>query len=193
MFASRAGLGACWHPQCFVCSTCRELLVDLIYFYHAGKVYCGRHHAERLRPRCQACDEVRVSLPRGVNGGWAGAGPSDGHGWPLPPRSSSPLSAQRPRAGTGTWVTSAALSVKHHWEGSAMSCVRAAPTAAPATRPATRSIVMAVGSTLVGAHGTGWGMDGQLGHSPTARILPGGIFQAPSSVIPHTLSLAPAL
>ena len=30
MFASRAGLGACWHPQCFVCSTCRELLVDLI-------------------------------------------------------------------------------------------------------------------------------------------------------------------
>uniref|UniRef100_A0A9L0J0X6 Prickle planar cell polarity protein 3 n=1 Tax=Equus asinus TaxID=9793 RepID=A0A9L0J0X6_EQUAS len=57
VFASRAGLGACWHPQCFVCSTCRELLVDLIYFYHAGKVYCGRHHAERLRPRCQACDE----------------------------------------------------------------------------------------------------------------------------------------
>nr|XP_020732389.1 prickle-like protein 3 isoform X3 [Odocoileus virginianus texanus] len=61
VFASRAGLGACWHPQCFVCSTCRELLVDLIYFYHAGKVYCGRHHAERLRPRCQACDEIIFS------------------------------------------------------------------------------------------------------------------------------------
>lgn len=61
MFASRAGLGACWHPQCFVCCTCRELLVDLIYFYHAGKVYCGRHHAERLRPRCQACDEIIFS------------------------------------------------------------------------------------------------------------------------------------
>lgn len=79
MFASRAGLGACWHPQCFVCSTCRELLVDLIYFYHAGKVYCGRHHAERLRPRCQACDEVRASpsSPGGANGvgGKARGGP----------------------------------------------------------------------------------------------------------------------
>ncbi|XP_053436798.1 prickle planar cell polarity protein 3 isoform X2 [Nycticebus coucang] len=61
VFASRAGLGACWHPQCFMCTTCRELLVDLIYFYHAGKVYCGRHHAERLRPRCQACDEIIFS------------------------------------------------------------------------------------------------------------------------------------
>lgn len=193
MFASRAGLGACWHPQCFVCSTCRELLVDLIYFYHAGKVYCGRHHAERLRPRCQACDEVCAFLPNGGNGGWAGPGadPSDGHGWPLPARSSSPLSARKPRAGIGTWVTSAALNVKHRSGGSAMSCVRVAPTAVPAMRPATRSTVMAAGSTLVGEHGIGWAMDGQLGHSPTPRIP--SVFQAPSPIIPHTLILAPAL
>ncbi|MGH0168922.1 UNVERIFIED_CONTAM: hypothetical protein FKN15_055487 [Acipenser sinensis] len=58
VFASRAGHGACWHPQCFQCSTCQELLVELIYFYQEGKIYCGRHHAERLKPRCQACDEV---------------------------------------------------------------------------------------------------------------------------------------
>ncbi|XP_038603649.1 prickle planar cell polarity protein 3 [Tachyglossus aculeatus] len=58
VFASRAGHGACWHPQCFVCSSCQELLVDLIYFYQGGKIYCGRHHAERLKPRCQACDEI---------------------------------------------------------------------------------------------------------------------------------------
>ncbi|XP_068964324.1 prickle planar cell polarity protein 3 isoform X2 [Petaurus breviceps papuanus] len=58
VFASRAGHGTCWHPQCFLCATCGELLVDLIYFYQAGKIYCGRHHAERLRPRCQACDEI---------------------------------------------------------------------------------------------------------------------------------------
>nr|XP_056706246.1 prickle planar cell polarity protein 3 [Euleptes europaea] len=58
VFASRAGHGACWHPQCFVCTTCRELLVDLIYFYQDGKIYCGRHHAERLKPRCEACDEI---------------------------------------------------------------------------------------------------------------------------------------
>ncbi|XP_064156598.1 prickle planar cell polarity protein 3-A isoform X2 [Anguilla rostrata] len=58
VFASRAGHGTCWHPQCFLCATCNELLVDLIYFYQDGKIYCGRHHAERLKPRCQACDEI---------------------------------------------------------------------------------------------------------------------------------------
>ncbi|KPP68215.1 hypothetical protein Z043_113126, partial [Scleropages formosus] len=58
VFASRAGLGACWHPQCFQCAQCHELLVDLIYFYQDGKIYCGRHHAERIKPRCQACDEI---------------------------------------------------------------------------------------------------------------------------------------
>ncbi|CAL8321139.1 unnamed protein product [Gadus morhua 'NCC'] len=60
VFASRAGPGAapCWHPACFSCSTCSELLVDLIYFYQDGKVHCGRHHAELLKPRCSACDEI---------------------------------------------------------------------------------------------------------------------------------------
>ncbi|KAL3977911.1 N-acetylgalactosamine 4-sulfate 6-O-sulfotransferase [Sarotherodon galilaeus] len=58
VFASRAGHGVCWHPACFVCSMCNELLVDLIYFYQDGKIYCGRHHAERLKPRCTACDEI---------------------------------------------------------------------------------------------------------------------------------------
>nr|XP_033814562.1 prickle-like protein 1 isoform X2 [Geotrypetes seraphini] len=58
VFASRAGLGVCWHPSCFACSTCNELLVDLIYFYQDGKIHCGRHHAEILKPRCSACDEI---------------------------------------------------------------------------------------------------------------------------------------
>lgn len=58
VFASRAGHSVCWHPACFVCSLCSELLVDLIYFYQDGKIYCGRHHAERLKPRCTACDEI---------------------------------------------------------------------------------------------------------------------------------------
>ncbi|XP_053705068.1 prickle-like protein 2 isoform X1 [Synchiropus splendidus] len=58
VFAARAGHGQCWHPQCFVCGMCEELLVDLIYFYQDGKIYCGRHHAERLKPRCCACDEI---------------------------------------------------------------------------------------------------------------------------------------
>ncbi|XP_077567241.1 prickle-like protein 1a [Stigmatopora nigra] len=59
VFAARsASPGMCWHPACFSCSTCNELLVDLIYFFHNGKIHCGRHHAELLKPRCSACDEI---------------------------------------------------------------------------------------------------------------------------------------
>ncbi|XP_012284242.1 protein prickle isoform X2 [Orussus abietinus] len=56
--ASRAGPSALWHPGCFVCCICRQLLVDLIYFWRDGRLYCGRHHAETLKPRCCACDEI---------------------------------------------------------------------------------------------------------------------------------------
>lgn len=58
IFASRAGPSPCWHPACFVCATCQELLVDLIYFYQNGKILCGRHHAELVKPRCSSCDEI---------------------------------------------------------------------------------------------------------------------------------------
>lgn len=60
VFASRTGPNVCWHPACLVCAVCKELLVDLIYFYKEGKLYCGRHHAETLKPRCSACDEVSI-------------------------------------------------------------------------------------------------------------------------------------
>ncbi|KAF4516962.1 hypothetical protein B566_EDAN005563 [Ephemera danica] len=57
--ADRAGPGAFWHPACFVCSTCKELLVDLIYFHKDDKLFCGRHFAEEVNiPRCAACDEL---------------------------------------------------------------------------------------------------------------------------------------
>lgn len=58
VFASRTGDQVVWHPACFVCHTCRELLVDLIYFCKDGRLYCGRHHGELYKPRCSACDEV---------------------------------------------------------------------------------------------------------------------------------------
>ncbi|XP_068611290.1 prickle-like protein 1 [Brachionichthys hirsutus] len=61
IFASRAGPSPCWHPACFVCATCQELLVDLIYFHQNGKVLCGRHQAELLKPRCSSCDEIIFS------------------------------------------------------------------------------------------------------------------------------------
>ncbi|XP_047126467.1 testin isoform X1 [Hydra vulgaris] len=58
IFAERAGEDKCWHPKCFVCATCSEMLVDLIYFYKDNAIYCGRHHAELTRVRCAACDEL---------------------------------------------------------------------------------------------------------------------------------------
>ena len=69
IFAKLAGPEKCWHPECFVCHTCQELLVDLIYFYHDGNIYCGRHYGEILGIRCAACDEVRkvVRIGRQVN------------------------------------------------------------------------------------------------------------------------------
>ncbi|CAL2040187.1 unnamed protein product [Caenorhabditis brenneri] len=47
-----------YHPGCFRCQTCDMLLVDLIYFAHEHQIYCGRHHAEQIKPRCAKCDEV---------------------------------------------------------------------------------------------------------------------------------------
>lgn len=52
---------AIWHPGCFVCNMCNELLVDLVYFYYKNKLYCGRDLATLLEiPRCFACDEVSI-------------------------------------------------------------------------------------------------------------------------------------
>ncbi|NWQ72592.1 PRIC2 protein, partial [Neopipo cinnamomea] len=61
VFAARAGLGLCWHPRCFRCGRCRQILVDLLYFCPSGgggALLCGRDHGETLRDRCPGCDEV---------------------------------------------------------------------------------------------------------------------------------------
>ncbi|KAF7638607.1 hypothetical protein Mgra_00001985, partial [Meloidogyne graminicola] len=47
-----------WHPNCFICFECKELLINLIYFAHKDNIFCGRHHAELSRPRCISCDEL---------------------------------------------------------------------------------------------------------------------------------------
>lgn len=58
IYAERAGYDKLWHPACFVCSTCHELLVDMIYFWKNDKLYCGRHYCDSEKPRCAGCDEV---------------------------------------------------------------------------------------------------------------------------------------
>ncbi|XP_047590313.1 prickle-like protein 4 [Lutra lutra] len=61
VFAAPAGERRGWHPACFACQACGQALINLIYFYHDGHLYCGRHHAELLRPRCPACDQLIFS------------------------------------------------------------------------------------------------------------------------------------
>lgn len=58
VFTERGGDKRCWHPQCFACNFCGELLVDHIYFYKHGNIYCGRHYSELIKPRCGGCDEL---------------------------------------------------------------------------------------------------------------------------------------
>ncbi|KAL4656794.1 testin [Arapaima gigas] len=61
VYADRAGYDKLWHPACFVCCTCAELLVDMIYFWKKGKLYCGRHYGDSEKPRCSGCDELIFS------------------------------------------------------------------------------------------------------------------------------------
>ncbi|KAM9471244.1 testin [Clarias gariepinus] len=61
VFAERAGFEKLWHPGCFVCCTCNELLVDMIYFWKKGNLYCGRHYGDSEKPRCGGCDELIFS------------------------------------------------------------------------------------------------------------------------------------
>jgi hypothetical protein len=60
VLAPRLGTGiVLWHPACFICSSCKELLVDLCYCLKDGDIYCERHYADLIVPRCGGCDEVR--------------------------------------------------------------------------------------------------------------------------------------
>ncbi|KAK5645975.1 hypothetical protein RI129_004439 [Pyrocoelia pectoralis] len=63
-----------WHPPCFKCNKCDDLLVDLAYCVFDGKVYCERHYAEELKPRCAACDELIFSgeYTKAMNKDWHG-------------------------------------------------------------------------------------------------------------------------
>eukprot|EP00731_Ephydatia_muelleri_P032074 Em0023g581a len=57
--ADRLGPDKVWHPRCFKCAECKELLADLIYFASDQQaVYCGRHHGELYVKRCAGCDEL---------------------------------------------------------------------------------------------------------------------------------------
>ncbi|XP_013135805.1 PREDICTED: testin-like isoform X1 [Papilio polytes] len=70
--APRIGEEVAFHPACFTCSECDELLVELAYCALDGRLYCVRHYSERLKPRCQACDELIFSgeYTKAMNKDW---------------------------------------------------------------------------------------------------------------------------
>nr|XP_050027160.1 prickle planar cell polarity protein 3-B-like isoform X2 [Dermacentor andersoni] len=72
VIAPKFGEMVAWHPACFVCSSCNELLVDLTYCAKDGRLYCERHYAETLKPRCAACDELVFSgeYTKAMNKDW---------------------------------------------------------------------------------------------------------------------------
>lgn len=57
--ADKLGKDGVFHPKCFKCQKCSQLLVDLIYFHYKNQIYCARDLAELMEiPRCTACDEL---------------------------------------------------------------------------------------------------------------------------------------
>uniref|UniRef100_A0A158PAZ3 LIM zinc-binding domain-containing protein n=1 Tax=Angiostrongylus cantonensis TaxID=6313 RepID=A0A158PAZ3_ANGCA len=58
VIAPKLGESTGWHPACFTCAACEQLLVDLTYCVKDNQIYCERHYAELHKPRCAACDEV---------------------------------------------------------------------------------------------------------------------------------------
>ncbi|XP_022692622.1 uncharacterized protein LOC111262557, partial [Varroa jacobsoni] len=61
VIAPKFGEQVAWHSACFACDTCHELLVDLTYCMKDGRIFCERHYAEQIKPRCAACDELIFS------------------------------------------------------------------------------------------------------------------------------------
>ncbi|XP_020280385.1 prickle-like protein 3 isoform X6 [Pseudomyrmex gracilis] len=69
---SASKVGLLFHPACFRCADCKELLVDLAYCVHDDTLFCERHYAEQLKPRCAACDELIFSgeFTKAMNKEW---------------------------------------------------------------------------------------------------------------------------
>ncbi|KAG2134855.1 hypothetical protein DEU56DRAFT_809042 [Suillus clintonianus] len=50
-----SAMGQRWHPGCFCCSACNELLEHVSSFEHEGKPYCHLDYHENFAPRCYHC------------------------------------------------------------------------------------------------------------------------------------------
>ncbi|KAF4564692.1 hypothetical protein EYR40_010863 [Pleurotus pulmonarius] len=50
-----SAMGLRWHPQCFKCTVCDELLEHVSSFEHEGRPYCHLDYHENFAPRCYSC------------------------------------------------------------------------------------------------------------------------------------------
>ncbi|KAF9448052.1 glucocorticoid receptor-like (DNA-binding domain) [Macrolepiota fuliginosa MF-IS2] len=48
-------MGSRWHPQCFRCTICNELLEHVSSYEHNGRPYCHLDYHENFAPRCFSC------------------------------------------------------------------------------------------------------------------------------------------
>ncbi|KAL0959951.1 hypothetical protein HGRIS_011615 [Hohenbuehelia grisea] len=50
-----SAMGLRWHPNCFKCTVCSELLEHVSSFEHEGRPYCHLDYHENFAPRCYSC------------------------------------------------------------------------------------------------------------------------------------------
>ncbi|TFK34459.1 hypothetical protein BDQ12DRAFT_613425 [Crucibulum laeve] len=50
-----SAMGARWHPACFKCTVCSELLEHVSSYEHEGRPYCHLDYHENFAPRCYSC------------------------------------------------------------------------------------------------------------------------------------------
>ncbi|PCH35221.1 hypothetical protein WOLCODRAFT_27728 [Wolfiporia cocos MD-104 SS10] len=55
-----SAMGARWHPGCFRCCVCNELLENLSSYEHEGRAYCHFDYHEMFAPKCYHCETAIV-------------------------------------------------------------------------------------------------------------------------------------
>jgi len=50
-----SAIGERWHPECFRCTICNELLEHVSSYEHDGRPYCHLDYHESFAPRCYHC------------------------------------------------------------------------------------------------------------------------------------------
>ncbi|KAF9051583.1 hypothetical protein BJ165DRAFT_1449854 [Panaeolus papilionaceus] len=50
-----SAMGSRWHPSCFRCTVCNELLEHVSSYEHEGRPYCHLDYHENFAPRCYSC------------------------------------------------------------------------------------------------------------------------------------------